>query len=122
MSQKSSWKFDPMIFFQSKKENKQKENEPLVDNADNGEKENDLIHSILFFILGFFCCCIWAFPMILYKNHSNETIKTISFISKILFIISTITYIIGFIFDIIIVIVVIVVAVKKAEENQETSN
>ena len=87
--------------------------QPNVDKED----DQDVIQSLLFFILGFFCCCIWYIPMKKFKKHENETVRLFTLLSKIFFIIYSCIYIGSFAFCIFyFVVIVLLVTIAPTEE------
>ncbi|ELP91481.1 hypothetical protein EIN_144110 [Entamoeba invadens IP1] len=66
---------------------------PVVKTKSNDDA--DLISSLLFFVLGFFCCCIWIVVYRKFKHSGNDSARMFAIISLVFFIISFITSILA---------------------------
>ena len=67
----------------------------------NKNDDTDMIISIVFFVIGCFCCCSWIVPMVKYLKSENTITRIFAIFSAILFILSAaviVFYVVIFIF------------------------
>ncbi|ELP89917.1 hypothetical protein EIN_473250 [Entamoeba invadens IP1] len=73
----------------------EQEMNPVYNQSSQNTDEADTTSSLIFFILGFFCYCIWIVAFCKFKNSGNATARMFGIISLVFFIISIISTVIA---------------------------